>query len=105
MNVYRAITPNDTPESSKDSASSEPNSDISEGVSLNLQVDMMGFGVWQPFGGGPIADIDSAEVDLNEADLAGTGESTFPVLSWDDVNIDFSKDFTLDTSLYSLDTS
>ncbi|KAI0378750.1 hypothetical protein F5Y04DRAFT_144838 [Hypomontagnella monticulosa] len=105
MNVYRAITPNDTPESSKDSASSEPNSDISEGVSLNLQVDMMGFGVWQPFGGGPCADVDSAEVDLNESDLAGTGDSNFPVLSWDDVNMDFAQDFSLDTSLYSLDTS
>ncbi len=38
MNVYRSITPNDTPESSKDG--SEPNSDVSEGVALNVTLDM-----------------------------------------------------------------
>ncbi|KAI1409548.1 hypothetical protein F5Y13DRAFT_182031 [Hypoxylon sp. FL1857] len=103
MNVYRAITPNDTPESSKDSASSEPNSDVSEGVSLNLTLNM-GFDVWNPFGGGPHIDLDAPDVDLTDVDLTG-GENAFPAFSWDDVNIDFTKEFQLDTSLYSLDTT
>ncbi|KAI8960192.1 hypothetical protein F5Y11DRAFT_274789 [Daldinia sp. FL1419] len=98
MNVYRAITPNDTPESSKDSAGSEPTSDLSEGVSLNLQLDM-GLEVWNPFGGGPNIDLDSADVGLNGAD-----ENTMPLFSWDDVNADFTKDFTMGSSFYSLDT-
>ncbi|OTA61991.1 hypothetical protein K449DRAFT_434324 [Hypoxylon sp. EC38] len=102
MSVYRAITPNDTPESSKDSASSEPNSDVSEGVSLNLTLNM-GFDVWNPFGGGPHIDLDAPDMDLTDVDLTG-GENAFPAFSWDDVNIDFTKEFQLDTSLYSLDT-
>ncbi|KAI1372975.1 hypothetical protein F4677DRAFT_232668 [Hypoxylon crocopeplum] len=106
MNVYRAITPNDTPESSKDSAGSEPNSDISEGVTLNLNVDIdMGFNVWQPFGGGPYVDLDSTEMDLSDIDLAGTEGPLMPAFSWDDVNPDYSKPFALDTSQYLMDTT
>ncbi|OTB11938.1 hypothetical protein K445DRAFT_26193 [Daldinia sp. EC12] len=104
MNVYRAITPNDTPESMKDSATSEPNSDVSEGVSLNLQLNM-GLDVWHPFGGGPNVDLDSGDLDLNGADLGAADENMMPLISWDDVNPDFAKDFTLDTSFYSLDTT
>ncbi|KAI0880826.1 uncharacterized protein GGS22DRAFT_80735 [Annulohypoxylon maeteangense] len=99
MDVYRAITPNDTPESSKDSASSEPNSDVSEGVSLNLQLNM-GLDMWNPFGGGPNVDIDSGDMELS-----GTGENSFQAFSWDDVQIDWNKEFQLDTSLYSMDTT
>ncbi|KAI1206546.1 uncharacterized protein F4807DRAFT_224100 [Annulohypoxylon truncatum] len=99
MDVYRAITPNDTPESSKDSASSEPNSDVSEGVSLNLQLNM-GLDMWNPFGGGPNVDIDSGDMDLSAA-----GENSFQPFSWDDVQIDWNKEFQLDTSLYSMDTT
>ncbi|KAI1773685.1 hypothetical protein F4818DRAFT_421423 [Hypoxylon cercidicola] len=95
MNVYRAISPNDTPESTgKDSSSSEPNSDVSEGVSLNLTLDM-GFDTWQPFEGNRYTNIDT-----------GTSENAMPVFSWDDVNIDFDQPWPgLDTSLYSLDVS
>ncbi|XDG00468.1 hypothetical protein ABKA04_000083 [Annulohypoxylon sp. FPYF3050] len=99
MDVYRAITPNDTPESSKDSASSEPNSDVSEGVSLNLQLNM-GLDVWNPFGGGPNLDLDSGDVDLS-----GAGDNSLQAFSWDDVQIDWNKEFQLDTSLYSMDTT
>ncbi|KAI1134915.1 hypothetical protein F5Y05DRAFT_196435 [Hypoxylon sp. FL0543] len=103
MRVYRAITPNDTPESSKDSASSEPNSDVSEGVSLNLTLNM-GFDIWNPFGGGPHIDLDAPDADLTDVDLTG-GENAFPAFSWDDLEQDFDKEFQLDTSLYSMDTS
>jgi hypothetical protein len=36
--TYRSLTPNDTPESSKDSGASEPSSDIPEGTSLDIDV-------------------------------------------------------------------
>jgi hypothetical protein len=36
--MYRSLTPNDTPESSKDSRASEPNTDISEEVHLDLDL-------------------------------------------------------------------
>ncbi|KAI1643828.1 uncharacterized protein F4817DRAFT_234532 [Daldinia loculata] len=109
MMVYRAITPNDTPESSKDSASSEPNSDVSEGVSLNLQLNVgpdpnMGFDKWQPFGIGQ-NDLDSTDMNMTGMDLGITDENTMPLFSWDDVNPDFTKEFTLDTSFYSLETT
>ncbi|KAI1393224.1 uncharacterized protein F4822DRAFT_4654 [Hypoxylon trugodes] len=104
MSVYRAISPNNTPESSKDSASSEPNSDVSEGVSLNLKVDM-GFDVWHPFGGGQFFDPESAALDLPDTDLNGTGAGAFAPFSWDDIDNDFNGKFELDTSLYSLDTT
>lgn len=39
--LYRSTTPNeDTPESSKDSGTSEPNSDIPEAVSLDIDIDL-----------------------------------------------------------------
>ncbi|KAI1093330.1 hypothetical protein F5B19DRAFT_482886 [Rostrohypoxylon terebratum] len=99
MDVYRAITPNDTPESSKDSASSEPNSDVSEGVSLNLQLNM-GLDVWNPFGGGPNLDVDPSDMDIS-----GAGDNSLQAFSWDDIQIDWNKEFQLDTSLYSMDTT
>ncbi|RWA07651.1 hypothetical protein EKO27_g7452 [Xylaria grammica] len=97
MNVYRSITPNDTPESSKDSASSEPNSDVSEGVALNMTLDM-GFGTWDPFALGH----DGPNLDLGNVDMPGLPYTGF---SWDEVNPDFDKPFALDTSLFSLDAS
>lgn len=99
MNVYRAITPNDTPESTgKESSSSEPNSDVSEGVSLNLTLDM-GFDTWRPFEGG--LDLGPTEMDPNK------GNDVFAEFTtWDDVQIDFDKPFPgLDISQYSLDTT
>ncbi|KAI0429186.1 hypothetical protein F5Y09DRAFT_264741 [Xylaria sp. FL1042] len=98
MNVYRAITPNDTPESSKDSASSEPNSDVSEGVSLNVTLDM-GFGTWDPFASGH----EPPTLDLGSVDnMAGL---SYPGFVWDEVTPDFDKPFALDTSFFSLDAS
>ncbi|KAI0105528.1 hypothetical protein GGR51DRAFT_192480 [Nemania sp. FL0031] len=99
MNVYRAITPNDTPESSKDSASSEPNSDVSEGVALNVTLDM-GFGTWDPFGFG----LDpSAHVDFGNPD--NFSSAPYQSFAWEDHEPDFDKPFALDTSLFSLDVS
>lgn len=42
--LYRSATPNeDTPESSKDSGTSEPNSDIAEASSLDIDIDLAAF--------------------------------------------------------------
>ncbi|KAI0971143.1 hypothetical protein F4678DRAFT_479508 [Xylaria arbuscula] len=98
MNLYRAITPNDTPESIKDSASSEPNSDVSEGVALNVTLDM-GFSSWEPFAPGH----ESMNMDLGNADqFAALPYSGF---MWEDVNPDFDKPFVPDTSFFLLDTT
>lgn len=108
MAVYRAITPNDTPESSKESTLSEPNSDVSEGVALNLNLDL-GFDTWQPFEGDQLLNMGAADMDSNFADAGGllamdtSGAAEFA--SWDEVQNDFSKGFALDSSLYMLDTN
>ncbi|KJK77384.1 hypothetical protein H634G_07123 [Metarhizium anisopliae BRIP 53293] len=100
-NLYRSLTPKDTPESSKDSGSSEPNSDISEGAAL--EIDM----TWQTF------DTDLL-LDLNNASLEGDLSGLDPTLlldppsrappDWEDIDIDFSKPFQLDMSMYSMST-
>ncbi|KAK6193064.1 hypothetical protein LQW54_012849, partial [Pestalotiopsis sp. IQ-011] len=90
MAVYRALSPRDTPESSKDGASSEPTSDVSEGIALNVTLDL-GFDTWQPFDGDGIT-------------FGSGGESDFPdPPDWDEVQIDFDKPFSLDMSMYSFD--
>lgn len=71
MNVYRSITGNDTPESSKDGAS-EPNSDISENLDLTINLDVMfDNSDWQPFGLGdayvnPLMDL--SKIDVRDGD-------------------------------------
>ncbi|KAI0402734.1 hypothetical protein F4802DRAFT_608558 [Xylaria palmicola] len=98
MAVYRSFTPNDTPESSKDSAGSEPNSDLSEGVALNVTLDM-GFGTWDPF-------AHCHEAPALDLEMPGSMPGlSFPDFTWDEVNPDFDRPFVLDTSLFSMDTS
>jgi hypothetical protein len=108
MNVFRSLTPNDTPESSKDSGSSEPNSDISEGVGLDIDID------WQPLEEDLMYDMNNItmegfeQLDASGADFdsaliseAMSMPSSFP--SWDDAPTDFTKPFSFDNSLYSMD--
>ncbi|KAG8416426.1 hypothetical protein J3458_007013 [Metarhizium acridum] len=100
-NLYRSLTPKDTPESSKDSGSSEPNSDISEGAAL--EIDM----TWQTFDPDLLLDLDNASL---EGDLSGLDPTL--VLDppsrappdWEDIDDDFSKPFQLDMSMYSMST-
>lgn len=102
--VYRSLTPNDTPESSKDSGVSEPNSDVSENAMIdidmnwqpvdeNLLVGMGNFGM----GGGH----DSLESDMFGA--VGMDPMALQGPNWDEVPNDFSKPFQVDPALYSLD--
>ena len=103
--VLQAMTPNDTPESSKDSGASEPNSDISEGV--NLDIDME----WQALGGDDML-LDMSQITMETLDGMGLGDldidasmrsdMTADIPNWDEVHTDFSKPFELDTSLYSM---
>ena len=105
MNVYRSITPNDTPESSKDGVS-EPNSDISDGVALDINLDIFDES-WMPFG-----PSDSALLYNTESFNVNT-EGDLPMLdntqsaldfSWDDM-VDqsaFDKPFAFDPSFYSM---
>lgn len=106
MAVYRSITPNDTPESStsKESATSEPNSDVSEGVALNVTLDM-GFDTWRPFEGDQYLNTGTTDVDLMMSmDQGGMNDTMFSDFTWDEMP-SFPKSFPLDSSQYSLDTT
>jgi hypothetical protein len=106
INVYRSITPNDTPESSKDGVS-EPNSDISEGVGLDINVDIFD-DTWMPFGPSEtdgIFDMNNFGVNTGE-DLLMFDEDQ-PVVNfqtWDDMldTSAFDKPFSLETSFFSM---
>lgn len=102
MNQYRSITPNDTPESSKDGLS-EPNSDISEGVGLDISLDIFDE-KWQPFSGSDadfLADMTSYN-NPGEQDMAMVEDDSAAVFaSWVDVAA-FDKPFQFDNSLFSI---
>jgi hypothetical protein len=106
VNVYRSITPNDTPESSKDGVS-EPNSDISEGVALDINMEIFDDN-WMPFGPGETDGL----FDMNSFNVSGKEDLTMfdddqqmvNFQSWDDM-VDtsaFDKPFSFDTSFYSM---
>ena len=106
MNVYRSITPNDTPESSKDGAS-EPTSDISDGVALDISLDIFD-DKWMPFGPSEAEGL----FDMNGFNATVDGDLAIfddpqPIVnfqSWDDMvdTSSFDKAFTFDTSFYSM---
>jgi hypothetical protein len=106
MTVYRSITPNDTPESSKDGAS-EPTSDISDGVALDISLEMFDNN-WNPFGPSEADGLfgmagfnSNTDEDLN---MFLEDQPTGNLQSWDDVadlsNLD--KPFSFDSSFYSM---
>lgn len=105
LSAYRSLTPNDTPESIKDSGSSEPNSDISEGAALDIDVN------WQNLDADLLLDLNNASLEGELSTLDATLDpmflesSSLPPPDWDDVDIDFTKPFQLDTSFYSMATS
>lgn len=100
MGVYRSITPNDTPESSKDGVS-EPNSDISEGFDLNINLD------WQPFGPSEGEDLtDFCKINVNpDEEMGGMfGDENSQFVPWNDFmdQSAFDKPFVFDASLFSM---
>lgn len=105
MTVYRSITPNDTPESSKDGLT-EPNSDVSEGVGLDINLDIFDEN-WQPFGSDAdfLADMTGFNNKPSEPDVVMLDEDPAMVFaSWDDM-VDpaaFDKPFQFDNSLFSM---
>ena len=104
MNVYRSITPNDTPESSKDGVS-EPNSDISDGVGLDISLDIFDDS-WQPFGPSDTYLLNMSSFEVNGEEDLLTFDDDKPALNfqtWDDIEMpNFDKPFTFDTSMYSM---
>jgi hypothetical protein len=106
INVYRSITPNDTPESSKDGVS-EPNSDISEGVNLDINVDIFDDN-WMPFGPSETDGLfDINNFNANSGEDLTMFDDDQPMVnfqSWDDMldTSAFDKPFSLDTSFYSM---
>jgi hypothetical protein len=104
MNVYRSITPNDTPESSKDGVS-EPNSDISDGVALDINLDIFDES-WQPFGpsDSELMDLISSNINGEEDLLMFDEDKLAPnYQSWGDIDPSvFAKSFSFDTSMFSM---
>ncbi|KAL2016483.1 hypothetical protein VTK56DRAFT_3479 [Thermocarpiscus australiensis] len=99
LGIYRSLTPNGTPESSKDSGASEPTSDIAESAALNIDL------TWQPLDNDLLLDMDNIRMEgLETLDTDMTGAEPFP-FSLDDMENDFSKPLRLDTSLYSMDAT
>ncbi|RFU73556.1 hypothetical protein TARUN_8685, partial [Trichoderma arundinaceum] len=104
-NMYRSFTPKDTPESSKDGAS-EPNSDISEGAALDIDMN------WQNMDTDLLLEYTNAALDGDMAAADAALSTLDPNLlltrpagvpDWDSINTDFSKPFQFDLSLYSFD--
>jgi len=100
---HRSRTPNDTPESSKDSGVSEPNSDISERAQLDIDLK------WAPIDldSDLLVGLDSFSMGANSG-LFADMTSEFPL--WDELESEFlkydhDKPFELDTSLYSMHCS
>ncbi|KAH7188320.1 uncharacterized protein B0J16DRAFT_317989 [Fusarium flagelliforme] len=96
-NALSYLTPRDTPESAKDGGSSEPNSDIPEGASLevnfdwhNVDTDLL-LNMGNTNGGG-VNDMLAADAALL------FDQSSLQEPDWDDVKIDFSKPFQFDSS-------
>jgi len=104
MNVYRSITPNDTPESSKDGLS-EPNSDVSDGVGLDINLEIFDEN-WQPFKSDAdfLADMNGFNVNGEHDLLMLEEDQTMNLQSWDDL-VDptmFDKQFHFENSLFSM---
>ncbi len=101
--LYRSLTPNDTPESSKDSGASEPNSDISDGAVLEIDMN------WQNFDTDLLLNLNNATLEGLDANGATMDPSLLmdpasgPAPDWNDMTVDFSKPFQLDTSYYSME--
>lgn len=98
-NVYQSITPNDTPESSKDGGT-EPTSDISEGINLDINMDVGIFDeTWHPFGGSDtLADNSMNDYNANYGDdfsMFDDPEFAIPPQKWDDLDgkINFDEPF------------
>lgn len=112
VNIYRSITPNDTPESSKDGLS-EPTSDISEGVTLDIGLEFVD-DAWAPFG---VSDTEAlVDSRMSNYDVTLGGDLTMfddlefnqPLQTWDDLdgklNFDQPFQFKVDEQ-YSMDLS
>ena len=109
IHLFRNISPQeDTPESVKDSGTSEPNSDVSPGANLEIDID------WQILDPGLLLDLGSTSLAGDLGVLHNDDTTLNPSLlmsnsvqapvDWDDIETDFSKPFQLDTSFYELQT-
>jgi hypothetical protein len=95
--TYRSLTPNDTPESSKDSGVSEATSDIAETAALDIDLQV------QPLDGDLLFDMTNFNMENFESpdmDMFTNESMMFPL---EDMQHDFSKPFRVNQELYSMD--
>lgn len=103
MSLYRSFTPNDTPESSKDSHASEPNSDIADTANIDIDIN------WQPM------EDPNLMVGMEGFNMDGGFDNDYAMSNdyynstafdiTDDMLVDLNKPFTFDSSLYKLHTT
>lgn len=109
-NTIRSLTPKDTPESSKDSGSSEPNSDILEAPVPDFDVN------WHTLDTDVLLDMNNSNfgVDFSTFDKSNTGTMDPTLLmdptspgepDWSDVKIDFNAPFRFDTGRFHMDVN
>lgn len=102
LNVYRSITPNESPESN--STAVTDTSDISDGVNLDINLELNFDESWMPFGGSDINGLaDLNNFDFGNEDMPIPLEDDQPManyMSWDDMQQEFNKPFEFDTSMY-----
>ncbi|EQL00292.1 hypothetical protein OCS_04000 [Ophiocordyceps sinensis CO18] len=111
VNMYRSLTPKDTPGSSKDCGSSEPNSDVSEGAALDIDVYWRNY---ENFDSDLLLGLNNANLEGDTMSKDANGQTLDPMVllepsfgpapDWDDMNIDFTKPFELDPRFYSMAT-
>lgn len=98
--TYRSVTPNDTPESNKDSVVSEPTSDIPEGAVLDIAMTMD-----NALDLDLLMNMDNFGVETHDEgnnEMLSEQLLRFPL---EDVLKDFSGPFRVDTSRYFMDAS
>ena len=75
IETYRSITPNDTPESTASGKGSEPNSDITENMALDIAMQFSDDANWHPFGEGDLDAFTITETRMLEREgLPPVGE-------------------------------
>jgi hypothetical protein len=103
LNRKGSISPKDTPDSLKDSGSSEPNSDIPEGGTLDTGLD------WMNFDTGVFLNMDDATFEANgglvehngqTVDILDLYEDKTKIIDWSDAEEALTKPFKFDSSKY-----
>ncbi|KAG9248100.1 hypothetical protein BJ878DRAFT_93905 [Calycina marina] len=103
MNVYRSITPNESPESN--ATATTETSDISDGVALDINLNFDFDDNWQPFRGSEscgVADLNNFDFGSDNVMLQQDEEPMGCYMTWGDAQQDFSNPIVFDGSMHDM---